>query len=825
VSLNISGKEYSGNVWMYYDNGTFISYGTPVTIVDNNGHYAQGYAGVPVESNQGSVNIVMSPGVTYTMITNSIVGTNTQTYDVIIIDSSKFSIIINANFPSSPSDTQYQISLRVKDDLDGSEAYFSFYTYYYFSQLWSSAGVQSSDQDQLFSASAQINADETYKIEFAIDGKNVAFKINDSIIATGVAAIENPFAAVNELTLHTVGAGQVFYVYGLEIIDQVATLSPGWENIDSGFNYNQIIGINLNNDITVKNTITAEETTISAIANGSTISGGDYFTISSPSQDYYVWYTVDGAGADPAVTGLFIEGIVVAILSTDAANDVAVKTAAAIDAYLTNGLQVFDVPIPAGTTIVITNIVLGEAVNPAADGESPHGTGFTFSVIAGTEECFFGYICEDSLASTDSISSTASLNENITDTVEVEEYYELDWVLSGGSILELLLNENMDTGDASSYCNTVPKTVSDAMSITETISDLHTVPNQIIELLFIYEELKLGWAVTNNESLVLTDSTSEVLGLMINDWLTLIDSQTNNWNGRDIINDTLNLYDIAEKYFSVTASISEEITLTDTNNYVLTVAVLEYLGFSDLANALRTTAASLSESLVLIDSPDHAWQEIIQEALSAVDAASVVTTFVDVIQEALSAVDTASVINRIGMALNEALVLTETISSRGTFYTAVYDTIAMNVTVELGNEVYECYVLNTPKFHPSMYSGFNFNSYCVFENRAFGANDTGIYELTGTTDAGSTIHDGVILSKTDFGLRNNKRFRKGCLGISGTSPVMVFECEDGSRQVYNIDTKGMVVASHEQKSKSWKLSIADFDTLDVMKLIPIILSK
>ncbi|MDD5062681.1 MAG: hypothetical protein PHN44_10430, partial [Candidatus Marinimicrobia bacterium] len=316
-------------------------------------------------------------------------------------------------------------------------------------------------------------------------------------------------------------------------------------------------------------------------------------------------------------------------------------------------------------------------------------------------------------------------------------------------------------------------------SLVATDESLPALSFTLTDVLFVWDVLRHGWAVTNEESLVLTDSTSEVLGLMIDDWLTLIDSQTNNWNGREIINQSLNLYDLAEQVKTFVDTITEDLTISDTITYALTVTVLEYLGFADLANALKTSAASVTESLALADSPEHAWQEIISEVLQAVDATSVIATFVNVIQEALSVADTVGILNRMGVSLNESLVLTETVSNKGTFYTAVYDTIALNVSVELGNEVYECYVLNTPKFHPSMYSGFNFNSYCVFENRAFGANDTGIYELTGTTDAGSTIHDGVILSETDFGVPNNKRFRKGYLGITGTAPVMVFECEDG----------------------------------------------
>jgi hypothetical protein len=124
-----------------------------------------------------------------------------------------------------------------------------------------------------------------------------------------------------------------------------------------------------------------------------------------------------------------------------------------------------------------------------------------------------------------------------------------------------------------------------------------------------------------------------------------------------------------------------------------------------------------------------------------------------------------------------------------------------------------------------MYSGFDFNSYAVFENRAFGANATGIYELTGTTDAGANISTGVIMSQTDFGSPNQKRFRRGYVGISGTSPVMVLETEDGSREAYAIDTNGKFVASHDLKGKKWKLSVADFDELDCIKLIPVILTK
>jgi hypothetical protein len=397
--------------------------------------------------------------------------------------------------------------------------------------------------------------------------------------------------------------------------------------------------------------------------------------------------------------------------------------------------------------------------------------------------------------------------------------------LIGTQYIAASITDALGMGDTSDEGLHYFLTNTDTLDLTEVSSSARVLAGLITDLLFIYDTQITGWGVTNTDTLTLTDTQAVKLGIAISDWLTLIDSQTNNWNGRDIITDTLTLYDLCQgsKVFSDT--INESLVVTDTSLFGLTVTVLEYLGFADLASAMKSCAESLSDGVALTDSTYRGFNFTLTEALSAVDALSVVTTFLGAITEALGLTDAVTPIKRAYPSLTESLVLAETITSQGTLYNTITETLRMSVLVELSGEVYECYVLNTPKFMPSMYSGFNFNSYCVFENRAFGANDTGIYELTGSTDAGATIHTGAVLSKTDFGAPNQKRFRRGYLGITGSNPVMVFEAEDGKREAYNIDTQGKVVASSELKSKSWKLSVADFDELDTIKLIPIILTK
>jgi len=75
--------------------------------------------------------------------------------------------------------------------------------------------------------------------------------------------------------------------------------------------------------------------TIVTIA-GSSVPASSYFNASSVSENFYVWYKVDGMGTDPAVPARI--GIQVDIASTDTAAQVATKTQIAIN------MQYFAVP-------------------------------------------------------------------------------------------------------------------------------------------------------------------------------------------------------------------------------------------------------------------------------------------------------------------------------------------------------------------------------------------------------------------------------------------------------------------------------------------------
>lgn len=370
--------------------------------------------------------------------------------------------------------------------------------------------------------------------------------------------------------------------------------------------------------------------------------------------------------------------------------------------------------------------------------------------------------------------------------------------------------------------------VSELLSLIDTQTNNRYGTEIAADGFLFYDNALISWAEIIADDIILDDLSLPFLGINVSDLLNLVDSQTNNWYGTEIVpTEILNLLDLPVGSIIINRSIEESLGLADTVTIGWIVQVLDYMQFTDLANAIGTFQLSTVETLGLADETAWAFGKLIEEVLSLVDTNSVLATFLSSIAESLGLTDESISKLSISKVISETLTLTDTSETNLHAIIMVQDMIALSVMVELEGDVWECYVLNTPKFFPSVYSGFNFNSYCVdkIDGKTYACNDTGIYELAGDTDAGNTIHTGVVLSETDFGMPNQKRFRRGYLGISGNSPVMVFETETGEREVYTIDTQGKTVMSSGLKSKTWKISVADFDELDYIKLLPVVLTK
>ena len=119
------------------------------------------------------------------------------------------------------------------------------------------------------------------------------------------------------------------------------------------------------------------------------LGGGQSWQLDAPTNDYYVWYTLDGGGADPAPGGkLAVGGGPVALVTGDSDVVVRTKTSDALN------LEADFNAVPAGLTVTVTNTALG-GVPDAVDVDA--NVGILVTQQGDDEACAPGPVDESTL--------------------------------------------------------------------------------------------------------------------------------------------------------------------------------------------------------------------------------------------------------------------------------------------------------------------------------------------------------------------------------------------------------------------------------------------
>lgn len=177
----------------------------------------------------------------------------------------------------------------------------------------------------------------------------------------------------------------------------------------------------------------------------------------------------------------------------------------------------------------------------------------------------------------------------------------------------------------------------------------------------------------------------------------------------------------------------------------------------------------------------------------------------------------------INETLNSTLIPTDEAIKSSALYSLLLDVLSPEDLCTVSGEVWEAWAFNGQTFEPSVYSGFDFNSYAFEDGVTYAAREEGVYVLDGTTDAGTIIHTGVILSPDIFGANNRKRFRAGFFDINGISPIVRGEVGGVGSNLPIVNSKA--VFPRTLVGKKWAFLVADFDELGQIELFPIILTR
>ena len=404
----------------------------------------------------------------------------------------------------------------------------------------------------------------------------------------------------------------------------------------------------------------------------------------------------------------------------------------------------------------------------------------------------------------------------LTDGLTISSAQTISWVLENADGLTI---SEAGTNIVANYY----KAIAEGLTLSDTNS-LYLALNFLNEdTLNIINVLKWSWGQNLTDSLTESDTITADVGLTLKEHISLIETIASQWKGTEALADKLSLVDTASlaKFFWET--IADGMTITDAITLGINFLLAEVVALSCAISSIGKFQHSLAESASVSDLTKISWEKSLADGLTISESLLKVYVTLVAITESLTMDEALTPETQLNNLLTDSLDISNAITVKMIMQEILSDGLDINVELVIDDEVWECWVVNTNDFNVSVYSGFNFNSYCEYAGNAYGANATGIYGLEGTTDDGTAFKSGIVLPATRFGIANNKKFRRAHFGISGTTPSLRVETDNGSATYTVASAKANIARS--LKGKTWTLKVQDFDSLDFIELIPIILTR
>ncbi len=328
---------------------------------------------------------------------------------------------------------------------------------------------------------------------------------------------------------------------------------------------------------------------------------------------------------------------------------------------------------------------------------------------------------------------------------------------------------------------------------------------------------------TTAESLGATDAVTLQLGLENSESLHLADVHAAVGTFVKALAESIAAAD--DPVAAFTKVLAETVGLADAHSLLLGLIMSEGLTLAALCSSQQTAAITYAQSLGFGDENLAAWAKMIAETAAAKDTVAAMGLLLN----STCANSTAladSILPRLTVmpTLSESAQLDVVATCMAIMQELVEEGVSANFNLTLDGSVWMCVVLNGQTFEPSVYSDFDFRSYCQFNGTTYAADDTGIYQLVGDTDDGDEIRTTVQWGAQHFGTLREKRIRKASLGVIGTHPAIKVDTENGG-ETFLMDNRGNAFVSRSVHGKRFTVAVRDFDELEFIELVPVILTR
>lgn len=268
----------------------------------------------------------------------------------------------------------------------------------------------------------------------------------------------------------------------------------------------------------------------------------------------------------------------------------------------------------------------------------------------------------------------------------------------------------------------------------------------------------------------------------------------------------------------------------DTLDYCALTIVVESLSAVATPISSSQLFGALAEVLSAADLLARGQLETVSESLTVSETLALVSSVYRESLEQLSATATTNDSLFVFAALSETVALDTSLSAQQVLYQLVQEGLSLSIRLLADNEWYTGWVMNTELLAPSEYQNVPFNSVCRLGDKYLAASDSGIYELSGSTDAGNQVATLLQTGVLDFGTNQLKRIEAMYLGYSATGQLKlrVDLAVRGEQQTYwyNVDanyigkggapTNGRVLLGKGMNSLYYRFSLTNSEGCDVL---------